>query len=486
MSQFLDINEYKADQGNYQLLPFRFSELDDQHHVITNLAGEFHVIKKEDLKNFANHLLASDTNLYKALRSKHFLIDNNTSIAKELLPIKLRTRYRRLANFTSLHLFVVTLRCEHSCPYCQVSRQSDDRLSFDMSKETAKKSIDLMMQSPSTHLKVEFQGGESLLNFEIVQLIVETTEEENKKHNKDIQFVIATNLAMITDEIIDYCDKKSIYISTSLDGPKSLHNTNRPRTGKNSYEKTIEGIEKVRNKLGTDSVSALMTTTFNSLLQVESIIDEYVANKFNGIFLRPLSPYGFAIKTKSYQSYDVNQWLRFYKKGLEYILQLNKDGLDFREYYAVTVLTKMLTAEDPGFVDLMSPTGAGIAAVVYNYDGDVYASDESRMLAEMGNEHFKIGNVHKNSYKEIFGNETLLTAIEDSFAYSCPQCTDCAYEPYCGSDPVFHFAKSSDYIGYKPTSEHCNRNMEIFKFLIKKMETDTFAKRLFTKWVNQK
>ena len=61
MSQFADINEYKTDQGNYQLLPFRFSELVDQHHVITNLSGEFHVIKKDDLKNFANHLLASDT-----------------------------------------------------------------------------------------------------------------------------------------------------------------------------------------------------------------------------------------------------------------------------------------------------------------------------------------------------------------------------------------------------------------------------------------
>ncbi|MFX4914397.1 His-Xaa-Ser system radical SAM maturase HxsB, partial [Acinetobacter baumannii] len=77
---------------------------------------------------------------------------------------------------------------------------------------------------------------------------------------------------------------------------------------------------------------------------------------------------------------------------------------------------KMLTPFQPGYVDLLSPAGAGVAAVVYNYDGDVYASDESRMLAEMGDKSFCIGNVHSNTYEEIFSNDTLLEALESSFA----------------------------------------------------------------------
>ena len=36
--------------------------------------------------------------------------------------MKLRTRMRRLPESTSLHMFVLTLRCEHTCRYCQVSR----------------------------------------------------------------------------------------------------------------------------------------------------------------------------------------------------------------------------------------------------------------------------------------------------------------------------------------------------------------------------
>ena len=117
--------------------------------------------------------------------------------------------------------------------------------------------------------------------------------------------MIATNLAVITDDMLDYCKAKDIYISTSLDGPADLHNRNRPRPGGDSYQRTIAGINKVRNVLGRDKVSALMTTTQGSLPRVKDIIDEYVRSGFDRIFLRPLSPYGFAIKTKSYQAYDV-------------------------------------------------------------------------------------------------------------------------------------------------------------------------------------
>ena len=80
--------------------------------------------------------------------------------------------------------------------------------------------------------------------------------------------------------------------------------------------------------------------------------------------------------------------MEFYFEGLDYIIDLNLKGFGFTEYYAAMVLRKMLTPFQPGYVDLLSPAGAGVAAVVYNYDGDVYASDESRMLAEMGDKSF--------------------------------------------------------------------------------------------------
>jgi His-Xaa-Ser system radical SAM maturase HxsB len=486
MNKFAPLADFERGKGTgYRLLPFRFERLDADRYVATNAVGEYAILKNDVLRAFSEHRLASGSPEYATLKSKHFLLDDDSAVAIELLALKTRTKLERLSNFTALHMFVVTLRCEHSCPYCQVSRQNDDKRQFDMTPEIASKALDLVFRSPSPSLKIEFQGGEPMLNFPLIQHIVAGALERNAVAKRNLGFVIATNLAVVNDEILAFCREHSIHISTSLDGPKDLHNRNRPRPGGDSYERTIDGIRRVREALGRDEVSALMTSTEASLGRVKEIVDEYVADGFNGIFLRPLSPYGFALKTKWFRKYNAEKWLPFYFEGIDYIIELNKAGIHFTEFYAATVLTKMLTPFQPGFVDLMSPAGIGIGALLYNYDGGVYASDESRMLAEMGDQTFRLGDVQTDSYEELLLSDALLDPLEASFAGSAPMCSTCAFEPYCGSDPVYHHATQGDFVGRKPASDFCHRNMSIFKGLIERMEADAFTRELFTRWANR-
>jgi radical SAM protein with 4Fe4S-binding SPASM domain len=159
-------------------------------------------------------------------------------------------------------------------------------------------------------------------------------------------------------------------------------------------------------------------------------------------------------------------------------------GIQFREYFACVVLKKMLTSEEAGFVDLTSPAGIGIKAIVYNYNGAVYASDESRMLAEMGDETFRLGNLLTDSYEATMLSDRLLGPLEDSMTTSVPMCNECAFEPYCGADPVFHHAVYGDVVGRKPESAFCSRNMSIFRYLITKMRDDPAARQLFLGWAN--
>ena len=485
MTRFQPLERYRAAaDARYRLLPFRFTALDDQQYVVTNLAGEYHVLGGESLRALVEHTLPTTERDYIELRAKQFLFDESSRSAADLLALKVRSRHRRLAEFTGLHIFVVTLRCEHSCPYCQVSRQTEDRESFDMSPATADKALDLVFRSPSPNIKIEFQGGEPLLNFELIRHIVRQAEQRNLSAARDLQFVIATNLALVTDEMLAFCAEHGIHISTSLDGPEDLHNRNRPRPGKNSHQKAVDGIRRVRATLGRDSVSALMTTTEGSLDRVREIIDEYVGLEFTGIFLRPLSPYGFAVRTHAIAAYNMERWMAFYSEGLDYIVELNRAGIPFREFYTSVILTKMLTSDDPGYVDLASPAGIGIKAVVYNYDGSVYASDEGRMLAEMRDTTFRLGNVVSDSYQDIFLSDALLRPLEESFAGSAPMCTDCAFEPYCGADPVYHHAVHGDFVGRKAESAFCRRNMAIFRLLIGKMADDAYVRSLFLRWAN--
>lgn len=465
----------------YELLPIRFLPLDDGRYVMTNLVGDYLLLDRPTLERFVRKQIDRAEPIYEDLQSRHFLIDSSSRVAPELLATQYRTRQQYLADFTALHLFVVTLRCDHSCPYCQVSRVSEDRAAFDMTEEMANRAIDVMLRSPSPYLKVEFQGGEPLLNFSLIRHIVSRVNA--LKANRTVEFVIATNLSKLTDEILAFCGEHRIGISTSLDGPADLHDRNRPRPGNDSHVRAVDGIERVRAALGPNAVSALMTTTSESLARPEAIIDEYVRLDFRSIFLRWLSPFGFAVKTARIIGYDASAFIDFYKRGLAYIIDLNQRGVTLREEYASLILRKLLTPYSTGYVDLQSPSGLGLSVLLYNYDGSVYASDEARMLAEMGDTTFKLGDLRTSSYEDLFLQSGLLPMVYETMAEGTPRCSECAFQPLCGTDPVFHHATQGDVVGHRPTSQFCARNMAIMKHLIRLLEDDPAASNVLRSWV---
>jgi uncharacterized protein len=482
-SAFQNEAYYLPKEPGYSLLPFRFIRLDTDRYVAVNETGEWQVLKRAELETIIRKTLLPNTTFYYSLKAKHFIQDSDSSVGTDLVTLKVRTKRNRVAEFTSLHMFVVTLRCNHSCKYCQVSRQSEDRAAFDMTVPMANKAIEFTFRSPSPAIKIEFQGGESLLNFELIKHIVVEAKARNLIEGKNLAFVIATNLTVLNEEILDFCQEHDIYISTSLDGPEDLHNGNRPKTGNDSYQITIEGIRRAREGLGMDKVSALMTTTKAALPRVTEVIDEYIKQNFRGIFLRNLSPYGFAIKTKYFDSYDAEEWLNFYRKGLDYIIDINKNGFFFVEYYTALILQNMLTPYGTGYVNLRSPAGMGIAGIIFNYNGEVYPSDEARMKAEMGDKIFCMGNLLTDSYEQLMLSPALLNPLEESVAESVPMCEECAFLPYCGCDPDYHYATQQDFVGHKALSGFCKKNMAIFRYIIQKMEDDAEARRVLESWV---
>jgi His-Xaa-Ser system radical SAM maturase HxsB len=481
---FYPLESYSSSQSGYRLLPFRFLRLDKGNELLVNEVGEFLIAPTGTAKALVSKELKRGSDIYSTFKAKQFITDDSSSALLDLLAAKYRTKYSFIEGFTKLHIFVVTLRCDHSCHYCQVSRQTADKKTYDMSFDTAEKSVEMMMKTPAPHVTLEFQGGEPLLAFEVIQHIVPVAKKLAHSLRKELDIVVTTNLANITDDMLLYLRDENIKVSTSLDGPAFIHNANRPRPDNNSYELTIRNIDRARKILGFSRVAALMTTTKLSLQHPTEIIDEYVRQGFHSIFLRPLSPYGFAVKTKHKTGYKLDNFIEFYKRGLAHILQINRSGYDLAEIYAKILLTKILTPYGTGFVDLQSPAGAGINVLVYNYDGDVYATDESRMLAEMGDHSFRLGNVHTHTHKDIFTSDPFLNLLSASCNQSLPGCSDCALQPYCGSDPIFNHATQGDIFGHRPTSNFCHRNMQIMKHLFDLISSgNSETMRIFFAWI---
>lgn len=467
----------------YSLLPFRFLRLADRECLV-NECGEYLLVPAGTTARVVRREVDSESPLYADLCAKQFISDGRYSTDLDLLAAKVRAKRHSSLLPTRLHIFVVTLRCDHSCQYCQVSRQSASSSQFDMDEHTANRAIDVMLESPGQHLTVELQGGEPTLAPGRLEHIITTARAKALASGKSLSFVVTTNLANLTPELLALFRNHEVHVSTSLDGPAFIHNANRPRPGGNSHDLVCEGIERCRAKLGPASVSALMTTTQLSLRHPVDIVDEYVRRSLHTIFLRPLSPYGFAAKTAVRTGYSGSRYLPFFKAALERVIDVNLKGYALTEVYSRILLTKILTPVGTGYVDLQSPAGAGFGVLVYNYDGDVYLSDEGRMLAEMGDKTMRIGNVRDHSRRDLLRSPHFASMVEAWCNESLPGCSDCAFQSYCGADPVFNHATQGDIVGHRPTSDFCQRNMTIISHLLSLLETGgEDVRRILWSWV---
>jgi radical SAM protein with 4Fe4S-binding SPASM domain len=224
-----------------------------------------------------------------------------------------------------------------------------------------------------------------------------------------------------------------------------------------------------------------MTTSPASLTRFRDIVDEYISQGFDGIFLRPLSPYGYAVKTKWAEKYSMPEWLEAYKDALDYILEINQSGHRFIEFYTALVVRRVMKPSYTGYVDLQHPTGAGLSALLFNYNGKVYSSDEARMLAEMGDDTLCVGHVGTDSYRDVMTSKSMQAQIGESFGYSASSCSQCAYLPYCGSEPARHHATQGDFMGNKNFSAFCERQMGVIGHIFDLLEVPT-SRIILKKW----
>lgn len=459
---------------------FNFKKIKNKY-LLTNDFGRYEFVSEEEFKKLVSRTVVKNSELWDRLvESKMIYSDdefNFTSINKyELRDIK----NHLISNSTALHIFVVNTACNMRCVYCQANNGKAVPNLF-MTKDIAEKAVDIALQSPNEILNFEFQGGEPLLNYEIIKHIVEYTEINKGEHK--VEYNVVTNLTLLNDEMLDFFVEHNFGISTSLDGSEKVHNYNRPfADGKGSYECVVNAIKKVRNAGLT--VGAIETTTRNSLAHPEEIVQSYVNMGFDSIFVRPLTPLGKALVSWENIGYTADEFNLFYKKILDEIIKVNKSGVYFKEAHASIFLRK-IEGESINYMELRSPCGAGIGQLAYFADGNIFTCDEGRMLYEMGQDTFRLGNVFESSFRDIIDNGTCKTVCTSSMLESIPSCCDCVYQPYCGTCPVVTYAIDDDILEKEPRGYKCKIYSNMLNLLFEKiLENDIEVVNILNSWSN--
>jgi uncharacterized protein len=464
---------------------FRFREVAGRV-VVTNLEGDWLVLEPEDFRAFATGRVDAGSPLHTRLAEHNFL-QSEYDVPRAAERMRLRKRFLHFG--PNLHLLVVTLRCNETCVYCHASRADLDRVDTDMSRETAEKCVDLALQSTSPSVTIEFQGGEPLVNFPVVQHVVEYAREKNRALGKGLEFTMVSNLSLLDDAKLAWLVQNKVQICTSVDGPKAIHDKQRKLPSLSAYDAATGWIGRINAeyaKMGLDPtlyhVEALLTTTRETLRHPREIVDTYVALGCRALFLRPVDPFGFAEKTRRVVEYPRAEYLAFYREAVDYMIELNLRGVEVLERYAAIFLTKILAGEDPNFLDIRSPGGAGIGQLAYNYDGKIFSSDEGRMLHEMGDSSFMLGDVRTSRYREIVGHPTVRAMSLASNLDSQPDCVNCAYQPYCGTQPEHNHKTLGTMFGRMRESSMCAVHKGIQDYLFERLARGGEAMDVLRRW----
>ncbi len=147
---------------NKRLMPIRWRELDGRI-LLTNDCGDHVRLERREFDALMAGTLAKDRPVWRELSSRNMI---RGAEVEGRAADRIRARSSHLFAGPGLHIVILTLRCNHNCVYCHASRQPASRAGFDMNVETAGRVLDVVFESPSTDLTIEFQGGEPTLNFD--------------------------------------------------------------------------------------------------------------------------------------------------------------------------------------------------------------------------------------------------------------------------------------------------------------------------------
>ena len=244
-------------------------------------------------------------------------------------------------------------------------------------------------------------------------------------------------------------------------------------------------LEKRLHKLKESeiSVSAIQTTTRYSLTRYKELVDQYHAFGLEQIIVRPLTPLGYAKDNWDTIGYTVEEFLEFYRKIFEYILELNRQGIFMIEGHARIFLDKLFNHDAGNYMELRSPCGGAIGQMAYYYNGKVYSCDEARMLAEMGDDSFCLGNVYDNDYNQLMSAPACRVLVNASCLEGLTDCCDCVYHPYCGTCPVISYARYKTVYPRMEEEYRCSIYKGIQEVLFEKLyENDKQTIEILKSW----
>ncbi|HYD50922.1 MAG TPA: hypothetical protein VEB21_21375 [Terriglobales bacterium] len=429
--------------------------------AITNDAGDWALLSEAELADLLAGRISDSQPRFAELQRKGFLRDG---LDVDGLVQRIARRNRHISR--GPHLHVLTL----------------DGPSGPMAHEVLERIVDLALESASQSLTFDLQAstGEPLRQWDLVRAAVETARSRNQQSaGKTLAFRVFSNLSAMTDATASWLIDNQIRLAVDLDGPANLHDAQ--RNGGASHADTVRWIEHfhqaqaqaAKDEPGS-SVEACVNVSSATLAAPQAVLDEYERLGLPLVALRPARSGAPAAES----------YLSFHRALLEDLRGRNRRGSGLAEQLAAVIATKILTADDPGAVDLQSPNGAGTNELSYASDGTAFPCDLARQLAVAGDAMFALGNVRSLSLPDILRHPTVRAIAAASLLDLQPATATAWEKPFIGMSPVAHYAAQGDLFGQPSRCFECRLHRAVTNQLFEWLAEDGGdAAEILGRWV---
>jgi radical SAM protein with 4Fe4S-binding SPASM domain len=199
------------------------------------------------------------------------------------------------------------------------------------------------------------------------------------------------------------------------------------------------------------------------------------------MFVRPVSDYGFALG-RAEETVSVKDFVAFVRQLITEIVEINLKGQRLTEQFFMVHYRRFINAQGSTYVDLMAPAGYLKNTLLFDFNGNVFGSDEARMLhRKFGGNDFVLGNIRDE--RKNFNTSLSESLLNQTFLFDQPGCNTCVYQGSCGADPVYHVQSFGEPIGDKALSRFCQLHMAMFD-LVAEMSLNPEFNAVFRSWLD--
>jgi uncharacterized protein len=190
----------------------------------------------------------------------------------------------------------VAQKCNLGCTYCYAQQGTFGGAARNMSLETATQAVELLVEGaePGAKLNLAFLGGEPMVNRDVLQAATRHAVERAARRGIRITFSITTNGTLLTEADADFFEAHAFAVTISLDGPREVHDAQRPyKGGRGSFDAIMRNVRPLLDRQRRMQVSARVTVTPANLM-LRRTLDEFIGAGFHSVGFSPLlrSPNG--------------------------------------------------------------------------------------------------------------------------------------------------------------------------------------------------